>query len=46
VAPGAGFGAYGDQFVRAGLLESEERLKEAAERIKASGILDETPVQN
>ncbi|MCO7125545.1 aminotransferase class I/II-fold pyridoxal phosphate-dependent enzyme [Sporolactobacillus shoreicorticis] len=46
MAPGAGFGTHGDQFVRAGLLESEERLKEAAERIKASGILKETPVQN
>lgn len=46
VAPGAGFGTHGDQFVRAGLLESEERLKEAVIRIKASGILNETPVQN
>lgn len=39
VAPGAGFGAHGDQFVRAGLLESEDRLRETAERIKASGVL-------
>lgn len=39
VAPGAGFGAHGDQFIRAGLLEPEERLREAAERIKASGVL-------
>ncbi|MFT8310933.1 MAG: aminotransferase class I/II-fold pyridoxal phosphate-dependent enzyme [Sporolactobacillus sp.] len=46
VAPGAGFGTHGNQFVRAGLLESEERLKEAVIRIKASGILNETPVQN
>ncbi|MCL1631341.1 aminotransferase class I/II-fold pyridoxal phosphate-dependent enzyme [Sporolactobacillus sp. CPB3-1] len=46
VAPGAGFGTHGDQFVRAGLLEPEARLREAAERIKASGILDEIPIQN
>ncbi|WP_139693896.1 aminotransferase class I/II-fold pyridoxal phosphate-dependent enzyme [Sporolactobacillus terrae] len=46
VAPGAGFGTHGDQFVRVGLLEPEERLKEAAERIKASGILSEAPVKN
>ncbi|MCO7175081.1 aminotransferase class I/II-fold pyridoxal phosphate-dependent enzyme [Sporolactobacillus kofuensis] len=46
VSPGVGFGTYGDQFVRVSLLEPEERLKEAAERIKNSGLLKETPVQN
>lgn len=34
VAPGLGFGAAGDGYVRIGLLESTERLLEAVERIK------------
>ncbi|WP_347552038.1 pyridoxal phosphate-dependent aminotransferase [Pseudalkalibacillus hwajinpoensis] len=34
VAPGNGFGEYGEGYVRVGLLTSEERLKEAVERIK------------
>ncbi|RLQ97520.1 pyridoxal phosphate-dependent aminotransferase [Falsibacillus albus] len=34
VAPGIGFGKFGEGFVRAGLLTSEERLLEAVERIK------------
>ncbi|MFC7371750.1 pyridoxal phosphate-dependent aminotransferase [Fictibacillus iocasae] len=33
VAPGVGFGKEGDRYVRAGLLTSEERLIEAADRI-------------
>ncbi|WP_044894006.1 pyridoxal phosphate-dependent aminotransferase [Bacillus alveayuensis] len=33
VAPGIGFGEYGEGYVRAGLLTSEERLQEAANRI-------------
>jgi aminotransferase len=33
VAPGIGFGNEGDKYVRAGLLTSEERLIEAADRI-------------
>jgi L-glutamine---4-(methylsulfanyl)-2-oxobutanoate aminotransferase len=33
VAPGIGFGKEGDKYVRAGLLTSEERLIEAADRI-------------
>jgi L-glutamine---4-(methylsulfanyl)-2-oxobutanoate aminotransferase len=33
VAPGIGFGTQGDKYVRAGLLTSEERLIEAADRI-------------
>lgn len=33
VAPGIGFGAHGDQYVRVGLLTNEERLREAALRI-------------
>lgn len=34
VAPGIGFGDFGEGYVRAGLLTSEERLKEAVGRIK------------
>ena len=34
VAPGIGFGAAGDGYVRIGLLESPERLVEAVDRIK------------
>jgi L-glutamine---4-(methylsulfanyl)-2-oxobutanoate aminotransferase len=33
VAPGVGFGAHGESYVRVGLLSSEERLREAADRI-------------
>ncbi|WP_409294592.1 pyridoxal phosphate-dependent aminotransferase [Peribacillus sp. SCS-26] len=38
VAPGIGFGTYGEGYVRAGLLASEERLAEAVERIKSLNI--------
>jgi aminotransferase len=38
VAPGNGFGATGEGYVRVGLLASEERLAEAAERISRLGI--------
>ncbi|WP_110111645.1 pyridoxal phosphate-dependent aminotransferase [Bacillus sp. CGMCC 1.16541] len=34
VAPGIGFGKYGEGYVRVGLLTDEDRLKEAVERIK------------
>ena len=34
VAPGIGFGQFGEGYVRAGLLTSEERLQEAARRIE------------
>jgi L-glutamine---4-(methylsulfanyl)-2-oxobutanoate aminotransferase len=34
VAPGNGFGEFGEGYVRVGLLTSEERLQEAAKRIK------------
>ncbi|MFT8363619.1 MAG: aminotransferase class I/II-fold pyridoxal phosphate-dependent enzyme [Sporolactobacillus sp.] len=39
VAPGNGFGPHGEGFVRCGLLESEERLREAIRRIESSGVL-------
>lgn len=45
MAPGIGFGQNGDQYVRAGLLEPEARLREAAERIKTSGILQMVPTR-
>ncbi|QKY70108.1 pyridoxal phosphate-dependent aminotransferase [Lentibacillus sp. CBA3610] len=38
VAPGKGFGEYGEGFVRVGLLESAERLEDAAARIGRLGI--------
>jgi len=34
VAPGVGFGEYGEGYVRVGLLTSEERLQEAVSRIE------------
>ena len=34
IAPGTGFGEYGEGYVRFALVESEERLKEAVKRIK------------
>ncbi|MFZ3589566.1 pyridoxal phosphate-dependent aminotransferase [Bacillus sp. DJP31] len=38
VAPGIGFGPYGEGFVRVGLLSDEDRLLEAVNRIKALNI--------
>ncbi|MGB7999508.1 MAG: pyridoxal phosphate-dependent aminotransferase [Anaerobacillus sp.] len=38
VAPGNGFGEYGEGYVRVGLLTSEEILKEAVERIKSLNL--------
>lgn len=35
VAPGSGFGKYGEGYVRVGLLTSEERIREAIKRIEA-----------
>lgn len=34
VAPGVGFGKHGEGYIRVGLLHTEERLKEAIERIE------------
>lgn len=44
MAPGIGFGRAGTDYVRAGLLEPEERLREAAARIEAAGVLRGTRV--
>jgi len=38
VAPGIGFGTFGEGYVRVGFLTDEERLVEAAERIKALNL--------
>ncbi|WP_341278104.1 pyridoxal phosphate-dependent aminotransferase [Paenibacillus sp. FSL H8-0537] len=38
VAPGVGFGSFGEGYVRLGLLTSEARLEEAIERIGKLGI--------
>ncbi|MFD2612088.1 pyridoxal phosphate-dependent aminotransferase [Paenibacillus gansuensis] len=38
VAPGVGFGAHGEGYVRLGLLAPEARLREAAERIGKLGL--------
>jgi alanine-synthesizing transaminase len=34
VAPGAGFGEYGDAFIRIGLVENEQRIRQAARNLK------------
>ncbi|MDG4655735.1 pyridoxal phosphate-dependent aminotransferase [Ectobacillus antri] len=38
VAPGSGFGSHGEGYVRVGLLHTEERLREAVNRISQLGI--------
>ncbi|MFS0824069.1 pyridoxal phosphate-dependent aminotransferase [Bacillus sp. 1P02SD] len=40
VAPGVGFGEYGDRYVRVGLLTDEDRLVEAANRIKKLNLFN------
>jgi aspartate/methionine/tyrosine aminotransferase len=34
VAPGAGFGEYGDGYVRIALVENEQRIRQAARNLK------------
>ena len=34
VAPGIGFGEYGDDFVRIALVENEQRIRQAARNVK------------
>jgi alanine-synthesizing transaminase len=48
VAPGVGFGAYGEGFVRIGLVENEHRIRQAARNVKrfldgASGRTEPAP---
>lgn len=40
VAPGHAFGKSGEGYVRVGLLDEEDRLKEAVERIEQLGLFD------
>lgn len=44
VAPGNGFGDHGEGYVRVGLLTSEERLQEAAQRIAALNLFEKKPL--
>lgn len=39
VVPGSGFGAMGEGYVRIALVQPEDRLREAVERIERSGLL-------
>jgi alanine-synthesizing transaminase len=34
VAPGVGFGEYGEGFVRVGLVENEHRIRQAARNVR------------
>jgi alanine-synthesizing transaminase len=34
VAPGIGFGEYGDEYVRIALIENDKRIRQAAKNIK------------
>jgi alanine-synthesizing transaminase len=34
VAPGVGFGEYGEGYVRIGLVENEQRIRQAARNVK------------
>jgi LL-diaminopimelate aminotransferase len=38
-APGRGFGTYGEGYIRISLIQNEERIKEAIDRIDKSGLL-------
>ena len=38
VSPGNGFGVHGEGYIRVGLLESEDRLREAVQRIEKLGL--------
>jgi LL-diaminopimelate aminotransferase len=38
-APGRGFGTYGEGYIRISLIEDEERIREAIDRIEKSGLV-------
>jgi aspartate/methionine/tyrosine aminotransferase len=38
-APGRGFGTYGEGYMRISLIETEERIREAMERIEKAGLV-------
>ncbi|MBM7609674.1 aminotransferase [Lysinibacillus composti] len=46
VAAGNGFGEYGEGYIRVGLLVSEERLREAVQRIEKLGIFKSASTVN
>ncbi len=46
VAPGIGFGEYGDDFVRIALVENEHRIRQAARNIKRFLASSEESMQN
>ena len=49
VAPGAGFGEYGDNYVRIALVENEHRIRQAARNVKkflSSPPIDLAAIQN
>jgi alanine-synthesizing transaminase len=45
VAPGIGFGEYGDDYVRIALVENEHRLRQAGRNIKRFLASGNDPVQ-
>lgn len=45
VAPGIGFGEYGDQYVRIALVENKQRLRQAVRNIKAFLAKDATKIK-
>ena len=46
VAPGLGFGEYGEGYVRIGLVENEHRIRQAARAVKRflAGAASEPPM--
>jgi alanine-synthesizing transaminase len=46
VAPGVGFGEYGDDFVRVALVENEHRIRQAARNIKRFLSTSAKPTDN
>ena len=40
VSPGVAFGEFGEGYVRVGLVENEQRIRQAAKNIKKLFILD------
>jgi aspartate/methionine/tyrosine aminotransferase len=38
-APGRGFGTYGEGYMRISLIQTEERIREAIDRIEKAGLV-------
>ena len=45
VAPGLGFGEYGEGYVRLGLVENEARIRQAARNVKKLLLPNDKPVK-